>query len=574
MRRVLLVTILLMITGLSTIPLVSSNPQNDGSTNTISTSETWASDGPLDGDVIISNGATLTINGDITIADESSIIVEEGGTLDLNGKLIGENLNAVLRVADESVINADFGSLTGEGQLIINFDLFTTQYCNVTIGGEKTNITGNSNVEIDMTFNGTPFNITFEIYSFILPEISTIQSRDVNGVIQTIEAEEITQTGSSIAWKGGHSFSVTVDGTMNSAGGEFQGANLICSGECNFQNSTLIGSAPIGVKMGTSLTAETSSIIGSRTDEDIILHDDAVINYEVSTMTGTGGTTDAWIRLLSQRVIQTNLMDAGATVHYEGIGWNGETGDNVLDENGSVDLGTSEARRIVEWVDGNGVYGAEDSEVLITLNGGVTTWNHGYDIKLDPAPNTPYHEVSIDLPFVSIDSVVAEDTSGTANKGLGVMVTVSNTGDAPVTTNIRCYEGNDLADTTTLLVSLETDETKKIPTTWWANASGNKALTCRALVPTGFNSLADTLGTGGVASSEVSFKEAEDTEDAPIIIYGAILVFILIGTVVFTRISAANISNEEEDSEEKQYDDEILDDSDDEEDSTEDESED
>ncbi|MDP6334569.1 MAG: hypothetical protein QF479_08045, partial [Candidatus Poseidoniaceae archaeon] len=408
MRRVLLVTILLMITGLSTIPLVSSNPQNDGSTNTISTSETWASDGPLDGDVIISNGATLTINGDITIADESSIIVEEGGTLDLNGKLIGENLNAVLRVADESVINADFGSLTGEGQLIINFDLFTTQYCNVTIGGEKTNITGNSNVEIDMTFNGTPFNITFEIYSFILPEISTIQSRDVNGVIQTIEAEEITQTGSSIAWKGGHSFSVTVDGTMNSAGGEFQGANLICSGECNFQNSTLIGSAPIGVKTGTSLTAETSSIIGSRTDEDIILHDDAVINYEVSTMTGTGGTTDAWIRLLSQRVIQTNLMDAGATVHYEGIGWNGETGDNVLDENGSVDLGTSEARRIVEWVDGNGVYGAEDSEVLITLNGGVTTWNHGYDIKLDPAPNTPYHEVSIDLPFVSIDSVVAE----------------------------------------------------------------------------------------------------------------------------------------------------------------------
>ena len=565
MRRVLLVTILLMITGLSTIPLVSSNPQNDGSTNTISTSETWASDGPLDGDVIISNGATLTINGDITIADESSIIVEEGGTLDLNGKLIGENLNAVLRVADESVINADFGSLTGEGQLIINFDLFTTQYCNVTIGGEKTNITGNSNVEIDMTFNGTPFNITFEIYSFILPEISTIQSRDVNGVIQTIEAEEITQTGSSIAWKGGHSFSVTVDGTMNSAGGEFQGANLICSGECNFQNSTLIGSAPIGVKMGTSLTAETSSIIGSRTDEDIILHDDAVINYEVSTMTGTGGTTDAWIRLLSQRVIQTNLMDAGATVHYEGIGWNGETGDNVLDENGSVNLGTSEARRIVEWVDGNGVYGAEDSEVLITLNGGVTTWNHGYDIKLDPAPNTPYHEVSIDLPFVSIDSVVAEDTSGTANKGLGVMVTVSNTGDAPVTTNIRCYEGNDLADTTTLLVSLEADETKKIPTTWWANASGNKALTCRALVPTGFNSLADTLGTGGVTSSEVSFKEAEDTEDAPIIIYGAILVFILIGTVVFTRISAANISNEEEDSDEKQYDDEILDDSSDEE---------
>ena len=331
------------------------------------------------------------------------------------------------------------------------------------------------------------------------------------------------------------------------------------------------------MKNGTSLTAETSSIIGSRTDEDIILHDSAAISYDVNTMTGTGGTTDSWIRLLSQRVIQTNLMDAGATVHFEGIGWSGDTGDNILDENGRVDIGTSEARRIVEWVDVDGVYGSEDSEVLITLNGGITTWSEGYDILIDPAPTTPYHEVSIDLPFVSIDSVVAEDTSGTANKGLGVMVTVSNTGDAPVKTNIRCYEGDDLADTTTLLVSLDVDETKKIPTTWWANASGNKALTCKALVPTGFNSLASTLtSSSGATSSEISFKDAEETEDAPIILYGAILVFILIGTVVFTRRSAAISSYTEEDSEEKQYDDEILDEADEqidtEEDSNEEES--
>jgi hypothetical protein len=146
------------------------------------------------------------------------------------------------------------------------------------------------------------------------------------------------------------------------------------------------------------------------------------------------------------------------------------------------------------------------------------------------------------------------------------MVTVSNTGDAPVKTNIRCYEGNDLADTTTLLVSLDVGESKKIPTTWWANASGNKALTCKALVPTGFNSLADTLtSSSGATSSEISFKEAEDTEDAPIIIYGAILVFILIGTVVFTKRSAVINSNDQEESEVKQYDEEILDDSDDEE---------
>jgi hypothetical protein len=554
-----------MLTSLSTLTTVSSEPQTDGSIKTISSSEIWASDGPLDGDVIVSSGSVLTVNGDITVADQSSILIEEGGVLELNGKLVGENLNAVLRVANGSVLVADFGSLTGPGQLIINFNQYVTvdQYCNVTIGGELTNISGQSKAEIDVTFDGNPFNVTFDIYSFILPEISTIQSRDVNGAIQTILAQDINQTGSGIVWKGGASFDVTIEGTMRSAGGEFQGADITCAGECILQNSTLIGSAPINVNNGTSLTAETSSILGSRTDEDIVLHDSAVINYDTNTMIGTGGYTDAWIRLLSQRVIQTNLMDAGATVHFEGIGWYGDNGDNILDENGRVDIGTTEARRIIEWVDGNGVYGSEDSEVLITLNGGVTTWSEGYDVLIEPAPSTPYHEVSIDLPFVSIDSVVAEDTSGTANKGLGVMVTVSNTGDAPVKTNIRCYEGNDLADTTTLLVSLDVDETKKIPTTWWANASGSKALTCKALVPTGFNSLATTLtSSSGATSSEISFKDAEETEDAPIILYGVLLVFILIGTAVFTKRSAVIGSNDEEESEEKQYDEEILEEAD------------
>ncbi len=563
MRRVILVTILLMITSLSTIPLVSSSPQNDGSTKTVSSSETWESDGPLDGDVLITNGGSLTINGDITIADESSIQVEQGGILELNGKLIGENLNAALRIDDASVIHADFGSLTGSGQLIINFDLFTTQYCNITIGEQLTNVSGKDKVEIDVDYDGNPFNITFELYSFILPEISTIQSRDVNGVIQTIRAEDINQTGSSLAWKSDPSFIVRVDGTMNSMGGEFQGADIFCSGECNFKNSTMIGSAPINVKNGSSLTAETSSIVGSRTDEDIVVHDSAVINYDVDTMTGTGGTTDSWIRLLSQRVIQTNLMDAGATVHFEGLGLTGDIGDDIIDENGRVDIGTSESKRIIEWVSGDGVYGTEDSDVLITLNGGVTTWSEGYDILIDPAPSVPYHEVSIDLPFVSIDSVVAEDTSGTANKGLGVMITVSNTGDAPVKTNIRCYEGSDLADTTTLLVSLEVGESKKIPTTWWANASGSKALTCKALVPIGFNSLADNLASSsGATSSEISFKDADDTEDAPIIIYAALLVFIVLGTVLVTRKGAQSTEETEEvteeETEEKQYDENII----------------
>ena len=40
-----------------------------------------------------------------------------------------------------------------------------------------------------------------------------------------------------------------------------------------------------------------------------------------------------------QRVIETNLKDAAASVHYEGLGYEGKSGDLMLDENGVVDLG-------------------------------------------------------------------------------------------------------------------------------------------------------------------------------------------------------------------------------------------
>ena len=169
-------------------------------------------------------------------------------------------------------------------------------------------------------------------------------------------------------------------------------------------------------------------------------------------MIGTGGHTDKWIRLLSSRIITTNLKDAPTSVHFEGLGYNGENGDVLLDENGQVNLGihnnpeVSKYRRMVEWVDSSGTYDEEDAFILITLNGGIITWSGDYSTLLDPAPRSSTYQVSIPLPFVVVDSVAPEDSKGTANKGLGVMISVSNSGNANVTSNIQCFEGTDLAD--------------------------------------------------------------------------------------------------------------------------------
>ena len=66
-----------------------------------------------------------------------------------------------------------------------------------------------------------------------------------------------------------------------------------------------MGSAPVEAATTASVAVLNSIISGSRSDEDIILHDDATIDYQNSQ--GTGGTTDAWIRLLSERTLTTNI---------------------------------------------------------------------------------------------------------------------------------------------------------------------------------------------------------------------------------------------------------------------------
>ena len=309
---------------------------------------------------------------------------------------------------------------------------------------------------------------------------------------------------------------------------------------------------------------ETSVINGSRTYEDIIVHDTATIDYDTDSMVGTGGPTDMWIRLLSQRMISTNLKDAPASIHYEGLGYQGSSGDLMLDENGSINLGQntnptiSKYLRMTEWVDSSGVLHQESGIIVITLNGGTNVWNGDYSITLEPAPTIPTYVANIALPYVQIDSVVPEDTQGTVNRGLGVMVTVTNTGTVDVSTNIRCFEGVNEADMATMFVSLEAGQTKDVPGVWYANASGAKSLNCRASIPLFFNSLTDDLSsTLGTNSEQVSFKDAEDREDAPIILYFAIVIVVITATVLYTRAAASNRSTVEQ----KDYETEEINDS-------------
>lgn len=564
-----IVILAMMMTALMS-PLTLAEAQDDGSTQTISSSETWTSDNTLNGNVTISNGGVLTIDGSINVATGSKITVDSGGSLILNGALnAAESMNEIyMEVYQNTVLEPYFDGLVDSGIMRINMaqEYFSSMDVHLEVMETNLSWTGEDYLDFNVEFTDEPVNINFSGFWQFPVWIDSIQAFDSNGAIYNLDADEWTHNNGVLKTEEGEaSFSLTVDGDFMSDGGIISGADITCSGTCSITNSTLSWSAPMNILDGGQLNAANSNINGSRTYEDIIVHDTASINYDTETMTGTGGPTDMWIRLLSKRVIETNLKDAPASVHFEGLGYLASNGDLMLNEYGAIDLGennnptVSKYLRMTEWVDSSGTLNQETGMIMITLNGGTSVWNGDYSVTLDPAPTTPSFTANIALPFVVIDEVKPEDSQGTVDKGLGVMLTVTNTGGVSVATNIRCYEGVDEADMATIYVSLDAGESKDVPAVWYANSSGAKTLNCRVSIPSFFNSLAEDLtSVAGTDSDAVSFKLAEDREDAPIILYSAIVIVIIIGTLIFTRVSA-NKLNAVNESEELDGDEEVSD---------------
>ena len=569
MRASIALVALMMTATVLLIPTSIAEAQNDGSTQTITSSEVWTSDATLDGDVVVGSGGVLTIDSNIDVATDSTITIEQGGNLILNGQLnaLDSNNEVYMEVYQNTILEPYFSGLIDSGTMRVNMakEYFTSMEVYVIAAGENLTWTGQPYLDFTVNFDDASVTVGFEGFWQFPVWVDSIQAFDSNGAIYTLDADEWNHNNGVLKTEEGQaSFSIDIQGDLTSNGGTISDADIICSGSCSFANSTLSWSSPINVNDGAIIAMETSTMNGSRTYEDIIVHDTATIDFDTDSMSGTGGPTDMWIRLLSQRVINTNLKDAPASVHYEGLGYQASNGDLMLDANGAIDLGqnnnptVSKYLRMTEWVDSSGVLHQESGMVMITLNGGTSVWNGDYSVTLNPAPTTPTYTANIALPYVQIDKVAPEDTQGTVDKGLGVMLTVTNSGTVDVATNIRCYEGVDEADMATMFVSLDAGQTKDIPAVWYANASGAKSLNCKASIPLFFNSLADDLTSASGTDSElVSFKEAEDREDAPIILYSAIVIVIIVATVIYTRATAKKMATAEE----KDYETEDIEDS-------------
>ena len=531
---------LVMLTSITLCTPVLASAPSDGSSVTVTDSVSW-NGGTFDGEIVIKDGGELHWTGSVSVEEESRIVVEEGGILHLdNANFESEGSASTLLIYDgtEIGIDEDIDDSSATMTIYFSIDVPESAHLNLTIDDITTSdISGESeSFVVDL---GQPVNVTVDHFYPLQIGITHIELFHSNAELMTFEAYELTQTGGNVIWNQA-SFKVENYGTFLSEDSMMMGANITCHGSCTIENSNYYGSGPIHVADGAHLDFLESTMLGSRTDEDIILHDQATIEYTNSS--GTGGYTDAWIRLLSTRELIINAPTA--TVVATGIGYNGNTINTIINGDYSdpgtwkVDIGTNEQKRIVEWLDGYGVYGQESGTVKVTVE---TNW--GNFVADTVAPMTTSATIDVVYPEISIDKIEPEAVTADTGRSHGMMVTISNTGTIAVDPNVRCFVGDAEADTTanTANWAVEPGETKDVPITWYHYSDEAVQLTCNFLYPDVLEPVSNLIATeAGTASGEVSWNTAEEVEELPIVLYAVIVLMV----VVFAGVIAARARSE------------------------------
>ena len=506
---------------LLTAPLAAAAPPTGGDSNTITDSETWTEDAHMNGHVVVADGATLNVNANITMETGSSITVEDGGQLVItNGALHSDDLNAGLMVNSMfATLTINFGDLADEGVLQLKLDhtIDANSKMNITLGDETVNASGLDMVSFDAPLNDTDLVITFDSYYFTPTYVLWAKAIYGGGNTDTLLAQNIDAADAPLYWfQSG--FDIHAHGDITVTSSTISGAKITCEGLCQFDNAELVGSAPVEAASTSSVSVINSIISGSRSDEDIILHDQAQITYTNSQ--GTGGTTDAWVRLLSQRSLSTNIPN-GSLDLYD-IGYRANDWNDLTDENGNivfVEAGaTNEWKRMIEWMDGDGVVHQEEASITLSITSSWGTFSQTFNAS---HLNLPENSMELALPYVAVTSVSPESTTAVANKSVSGMVSVSNTGDADVSgVSIWCYNGDEVVDTTQIVVSLKAGESKDVPFTWYMYQAGDATLTCKPLLPSALNGISTLVVDATGADSEiVTWEYEEEIEEFPLIIW-------------------------------------------------------
>ena len=555
----------LMLILMSVSPIVSSvsasEPPDGGASITITGEHTWSQDDNLDGTVIVSSGAILTIQSELTVSEESQIIVEEGGTIDLDeGKLIAE----INDVAYTWMRNNDAGS---RSRIYID-TAHISEGATLTIHAYEGTILDGFNAVVDdisTPMIGTQHNISFEAPAdgrWI--EFTGIQSLNlILDAALTFEYDDGTTLNFdnwNDAGLGGENwmvatekkFDINIIGELRGTNASIVGAEIIVDGILNL-NGMLSQSTPIIASNDAQIHLQ-ANMRDSRDDHHVTAGIDTMLDLQGSSIRGT--LVDFWERQLEQQIqFRANEVIASMT----GFGYPPETTNPIpVDANGLMTL----PKRTVEIGFSDGSIWNEQATIVI--NSYKTAWNaqltdYGSNEPLPIESLTNYS--SSNLPILSIDSITPEQATNSVNSRIRMNATITNSGEGDARVALECFLGNgSVADVGGYpILEIPGSETRSVEFNWNMFEPGNTSISCGVIQPSQL-SVAGSYGGNPVYSDEVMWTQAIQQESGlgvlPIII---VVVILLIGAGIgILQISLA--AEKKRDEEKKQRTTEILDD--------------
>ena len=542
---------------MSVSPIVSSvsasEPPDGGASITITGEHTWSQDDNLDGTVIVSTGAILTIQSELTVSEESQIIVEEGGTIDLDeGKLIAE----INDIAYTWMRNNDAGS---RSRIYIDA-AHISEGATLTIHAYEGTILDGFNAVVDdisTPMIGTQHNISFEApVDGRWIEFTGIQSLNlILDAALTFEYDDGTTLNFdnwNDAGLGGENwmlateknFDMHIMGELRGTNASIVGAEIIVEGILNL-NGMLSQSTPIIASNDAQIHLE-ANLRDSRDDHHVTAGIDTTLDLQGSSVRGT--LVDFWERQLEQQIqFRANEVTASMT----GFGYPPETTNPIpVDVNGLMTL----PKRTVEigFSDGS----VWNEQATIVINSYKTAWNaqltdYGSNEPLPIESLTNY--TSSNLPVLSIDSITPEQGTNSVDNRIRMNATITNSGGGDARIALECFLGNgSVADVGGYpILEIPGGETRSVEFNWNMFEPGNTSISCGVIQPSQLV-VAGSYGGEPVDSDVVMWTQAIQQESGlgvlPIII---VIVILLIGAGIgILQISLA--AEKKRDEEKKQ----------------------
>lgn len=531
----------------------ASEPPDGGASITITGEHTWSQDDNLNGTVIVSSGAILTIQCELTVAEGTQIIIEEGGTIDLdNGKLIAKNND----VAYTWMRNNDAGS---RSRIFIDNSTIEDG-ATLKINAFEGTILDGFNAIIDDTstpMSGTQHNISFESGSVdTWIEFTGIQSLNLvldstlifeyedgtNLYFENWNDAELDLGGENWMVASENKFDLNVLGELRGTNSSIVGAEIIVDGIMNL-NGLLSQSTPIIASNDAQIHLD-AYMINSREDHHVTAGIETTLNLQGSTVQGT--LVDFWERQLEQKIqFRANEVMASMT----DFGYPPETTNPIpVDANGLMTL----PQRTVEIGFSDGTIWNEQATIVI--NSYKTAWNaqlspYGSNEPLPIESLTNY--TSSNLPILSIDSIIPEQETNSVDSRIKMNATITNSGGGDARIALECFLGNgSVADVGGYpILEIPAGETRSVEFNWNMFEPGNTTINCGVIQPSQLV-IAGSFGGEPVDSEVVMWTAAIQQESGLGVLPIMVVVFILlVGAGIW--ILQVSISSEKDKQEQK-----------------------